>query len=437
MKPFCCNPRIILNPLAAELITKFGDVTIRGEKFDIPCGLRNLYIFNKSMLSPTRLNISSDDLSGCYITDTIIGETYPLYLEVRCGKCDVCKLSKINAFVHRCELETQQYNYQPIFVTLTYNNDSLPSDGVVVRDVQLFMKRLRRNLEYKGYRDKLRYVCVGEYGKNTHRPHYHMIIWNLHITDYISFFDIRDLISECWQNGFVTSRLVDPSNNKSFYYTAKYLRKDCFIPDGCNSTFMCSSNRNGGIGANFIDGLFGHILKECDTNPKYVNKFSGQVHEVHLNKYILTRLFPTISTSIPAYVKTALRTLNVCYAQLLIERDENIHLFSVNYEKFNSFFKDYFFAPEVSGSDYHLMGSIVMRSTEKCLRDILEADIILSRWFDKGEEYYKLAKKKHDFRQVYLYEIFKNNVDVSDQFINHRAYCAQKSFAAAQNREIL
>lgn len=58
------------------------------------------------------------------------------------------------------------------FVTLTYDDDHLPKDWCVsVRELQLFLKRLRR----AGF--SVRYLACGEYGEKNFRPHYHLILF--------------------------------------------------------------------------------------------------------------------------------------------------------------------------------------------------------------------------------------------------------------------
>ena len=48
------------------------------------------------------------------------------------------------------------------------------------RDMQLFMKRLRKSIkEDYGSTEKLKYYTCGEYGPKTERPHYHSIMFNL------------------------------------------------------------------------------------------------------------------------------------------------------------------------------------------------------------------------------------------------------------------
>lgn len=67
-----------------------------------------------------------------------------------------------------------------VFVTLTYDDEHLPADGSLVkRDLQLFLKRLRKEHEPA----KLRYYACGEYGETTLRPHYHAILFGIDFAD--------------------------------------------------------------------------------------------------------------------------------------------------------------------------------------------------------------------------------------------------------------
>ena len=280
----CENPQIIINPLIEELVAQHGNITIKGVETKYKSYKRKLYDFKKSSIHPRSLGIGRDALDSCFVCDSVTKEHYPVYLEVPCGHCDVCKQSKVNAFVHRCKLETFNYSCQPLFITLTYDENNKKECGVCLRDVQLFFKRLRINLVRKGFREKIRYALCSEYGRRTHRPHYHAILWNLRQTDILSYREITGLIEKSWSYGFCMCRLIDPRNDKAFYYTSKYLRKDNIVPAGCNKTFMVCSNRGGSIGAPFIDRIAESIRRCRNTKFLISNKWNGKVEPLQYNQ---------------------------------------------------------------------------------------------------------------------------------------------------------
>lgn len=97
--------------------------------------------------------------------------------DVGCGKCLACRINKRREWTLRlCHEEI--FSETAYFVTLTYDEDHLPRDDndnpcVLKRDVQLFMKRLRRVCS--GH--DLRFFLNSEYG-SLGRPHYHMLLFN-------------------------------------------------------------------------------------------------------------------------------------------------------------------------------------------------------------------------------------------------------------------
>lgn len=113
---------------------------------------------------------------------------------VPCGKCVGCRLEYSRQWANRCMLELQ-YHDSAYFVTLTYDDYHVPrsyyadpetgeaqaSLTLDKRDWQLFMKRLRKAHPD----DKIRFFMCGEYGPNTFRPHYHAIIFGLHLDDLV------------------------------------------------------------------------------------------------------------------------------------------------------------------------------------------------------------------------------------------------------------
>lgn len=90
-----------------------------------------------------------------------------------CGRCIGCRLDHAGDWAMRCVHESQMWE-KNCFVTLTYDDKHLPENySVNVRHTQLFMKKLR-----KKYGKNIRFYLGAEYGEQTLRPHYHLILFN-------------------------------------------------------------------------------------------------------------------------------------------------------------------------------------------------------------------------------------------------------------------
>lgn len=93
-------------------------------------------------------------------------------LTLPCGQCIGCRLERSRRWAIRLMHEAQMHEANS-FITLTYSDEHLPSDGSLqVKDFQDFMKRLRR-----GSSGPLRFFHCGEYGEENGRPHYHMCLF--------------------------------------------------------------------------------------------------------------------------------------------------------------------------------------------------------------------------------------------------------------------
>lgn len=102
-------------------------------------------------------------------------------VRVPCGQCIECRLDNARQKATRAEQEFRMWSatHDSAFVSLTYSDNNLPSGGTLVkRDLQLFMKRLRKE---RG--DGIRFIACGEYGENTFRPHYHVVLFNCGFSD--------------------------------------------------------------------------------------------------------------------------------------------------------------------------------------------------------------------------------------------------------------
>lgn len=131
---------------------------------------------------------------------------------VPCGRCLACQSNRRQQWFTRLKFECENYINNCCFITLTYDDDHIPSDCMLhYSDVQLFWKRLRKELK-----KPIKYFCCGEYGEHTFRPHYHAIVFG------VDSLALSSVLNEKWDKGFVS---LAPVNDARLKYTVKYILK--------------------------------------------------------------------------------------------------------------------------------------------------------------------------------------------------------------------
>lgn len=150
------------------------------------------------------------------------------YLDVPCCKCLACRINHAQEWSMRIMHELPYWDYAT-FLTLTYDDDHIPSDfSIHKKDLQLFFKRLRINLSRAGYDSNIRYFSAGEYGENSCRPHYHSIIFGLdNLND-----NHKEIVMKSWNNcqwdKFQDELVFGTVTEDSSLYVASYVHKKYF-----------------------------------------------------------------------------------------------------------------------------------------------------------------------------------------------------------------
>lgn len=207
------------------------------------------------------------------------GET----LELQCGKCPRCKIRRVNQWIFRIQQEAKN-SISAKFITLTYADKYLPRTqrnlGTLRKeDVQNFIKRLREHEKAAGNTEVIKYFAAGEYGDQTKRPHYHILILN--IKD-------NNNIKKAWPKGHID---VGELNQNTIAYTIKYIDKDCGIgyhkTDQRQRQFQLISK---GLGNNYLTPQ--QILYH-QSNPlrNYVQNIQGL--KVGLPRYYAKHIWNT------------------------------------------------------------------------------------------------------------------------------------------------
>lgn len=240
------------------------------------------------------------------------------FITVPCGHCIGCRLDYSRQWADRMMLELQTNDGKGVFLTLTYNDESLVRCGNVTElnddysirfstlnkvDCQLFMKRLRQVFSDK----KIRFYLAGEYGSSTKRPHYHCILFGLDLDDIkvkyddLSFYRRSDagnfntyisnkFSEKLWKNGFCVFATV---SWKTCAYVSRYVTKKLngdraieYAERNCIPEF-CLMSRRPGIGFDFYCKY-----KDSDLfdSEKIIIKDAYDVRKIGLPKYFLDKL---------------------------------------------------------------------------------------------------------------------------------------------------
>lgn len=102
---------------------------------------------------------------------------------IACGQCHSCLLDRAMDWTTR-QVHEASLHASNLFVTVTYSDDMLPSDGSLSpRDHTNFVKRVRKHAaEHLGLPTIRLFMC-GEYGNLTGRPHMHYSFFGLELPD--------------------------------------------------------------------------------------------------------------------------------------------------------------------------------------------------------------------------------------------------------------
>lgn len=163
----------------------------------------------------------------------------PKFIYVNCGKCEECRAQqRAEWFVRGYAMYMDKRFKSHFMATLTYSNDNLPwfyddETGFETpcfnkKHIQNFMKLFRTNIErrFKLNADGIKYFCVSEFGSDTHRPHYHII---LDIPFLMSEDEFREMATKSWAHGFVgcsKNHGFAIKSTKAYEYSVKYISKD-------------------------------------------------------------------------------------------------------------------------------------------------------------------------------------------------------------------
>lgn len=181
-------------------------------------------------------------------------------MQVPCGKCIPCLSNKRQEWIFRLQQE-YKHSTSAVFITLTFDPKHYPSDGNLdKRHLQLYLKRLRK-LDGS---NKLRYYAVGEYGTESGRAHYHLLLFNLEDTSKarLAWRDSKGNSIGIVHMGKVTQA--------SIAYVTKYIIQPFTKVEGRTKPFATMS-RKYGIGGKYLTDEMVQWHKENEATHCLIN----------------------------------------------------------------------------------------------------------------------------------------------------------------------
>lgn len=208
-----------------------------------------------------------------------------------CGRCPACLRNRQNEWVFRLneEMKVSPFSY---FFTLTYRDSDLPIllcdvplkieiPTLSKRDIQLFLKRLRKALNFK-----IKYHIVGEYGPETLRPHYHGLLFSQCKID-------QDVLLSAWSHQDLKYKVMEPCYGRSAAgYVSKYICQVPFLPEYLKELprkfrpFSMSSN---GLGLTYLECNSQLVNKKLQQDEDFV-VLDGK--KMPMPRYYRNKLFP-------------------------------------------------------------------------------------------------------------------------------------------------
>lgn len=224
---------------------------------------------------------SDDTRDWIPYVDKSTGEYYDQIL-LPCGKCIGCRLEYSRQWANRCVLESLDHPRETNwFLTLTFNDNCLKDyvndrgfATVRTDDITTFMKALRGRWSTQHNVDGIRFFGASEYGDESMRPHYHILVFGLPLYDLVKYKNnfqgdviySSEELDHVWKRGFVR---VAEFNWNTAAYTARYVMKKA---NGMNACFYDAlgiepektrMSRMPGIGQGYLEKHI-HEIYELD-----------------------------------------------------------------------------------------------------------------------------------------------------------------------------
>lgn len=250
-------------------------------------------------------------------------------LSVPCGQCMWCRLRSSRDWATRISHEAEMHSANS-FLTLTYSDEFLPSDGSLdYRAIPLFMEHLRKRLDREFDGIKVRSFGCAEYGEQFARPHYHLCLFGFDFSadrylwrkgDFPLF--RSPMLEELWPFGHSS---IGSLTFESAAYVARYVtkkingkKKDSHYGDRLPERSVAVSLKPG-IGASWLESYMSDVYPSDEVildgrplrPPRYYDKILERLRPDLFGELKLKRI---------AFAKEEARNSRINIHNLMVDR---------------------------------------------------------------------------------------------------------------------
>ena len=401
---------------------------------------------------------STSCLNSKFVTNK--GITY----EVPCRRCAACQSVRRVHLLRRADAISKMGKYG-LFITLTYRYDSLPlafysgrgsvalyrgddsfityipvdhhytsddfyrpvrsvTDGRPFKtlsscqavlykpDLQKFMKRLRRSIDYHFQNlnindKKIFYFAVGEYGPSSLRPHYHVLLWsnNAEVLCYV-----QQNIFSCWPYCDREQLIVKPCDRSTSSYLSGYVCATSSLPlllqERKFMQFHVGSKKDGFVSPYEMPLLVTAALASGNTSFSSLDKY-GSCKDLRLSKEDFLSYFPqpTGYNSLSSRDKYSLfLRYSFCFnkAESSAYQDFNQRLVTDSF----------------SYTDYKFYCSVLFYSSQTFVLPVIQGDQVISYYEARFDPLSFIKMVDHVLYKLdmsYLHDLFSYVEDIYDR----------------------
>lgn len=392
-------------------------ITNKGISYEVPCrkcsacqSVRRVHLLRRAD------KISRMGKFGLFITLTYRYDSLPLAFPA--GNGSVALYRGGNSFITYIPVNhhyTSDDFYRPVrhIVDGRAVKTSSPCQAVLYKpDLQLFMKRLRRSVDYHFKslsinEKKLYYFAVGEYGPSSLRPHYHVLLWcnNAEVLHYV-----QQNIFQSWTYCDSKLLIVEPCDKSTSSYLSGYVCASSSLPfllqERKFMQFHVGSKKDGFVLPHEMPLSVSVALSCGKTTFSTIDK-SGASRDFKLSKEDFISYFPQ---------PTGYNSLSSCDKYSLFLR----YSFRFNREESSAYqdFPQRLVSDSFSYTDYLFYRSVLFYSQQTFILPVICDDHVVSYYEAKFDPLSFIKLVDHVLYKLdmsYLHDLYSYLEDMNDR----------------------